>query len=69
VTASTPLPNGSLDPALGSGGIVTTGVTVDVFGAADRALCVAIQPDGTIVVGGFARNGTVTGLALVQIVP
>ena len=30
---------------------------------------VAVQPDGKIVVGGFARNGTRTGYGLVRIMP
>jgi uncharacterized delta-60 repeat protein len=45
--------DGSLDPAFGSGGIVTTPVGT----AADQARGVALQPDGRIVVAGFSDNG------------
>jgi uncharacterized delta-60 repeat protein len=45
--------DGSLDPAFGSGGIVTTpGGT-----AADQARGMALQGDGRIVVAGFSDNG------------
>jgi uncharacterized delta-60 repeat protein len=57
------LPNGTLDSSFGNGGILI----VDVFADVDNATCVVIQPDGKIVVGGFARNGTTTGLALLRI--
>jgi len=56
---------GGLDASFGSGGIVS----VDFFGAADGAEDIAIQPDGKLVVGGFARNGTSTDLGLVRINP
>jgi uncharacterized delta-60 repeat protein len=56
---------GSLDPAFGNGGKVT----VDFFGSSDGAECVALQPDGKIVVGGFARNGSSTGLGMIRLVP
>jgi uncharacterized delta-60 repeat protein len=56
---------GTLDTSFGEEGFFT----VDFFGAADAALDVAIQPDGKIVVGGFATNGTNTGLGLVRINP
>ena len=54
--------DGSLDAAFGSGGKLT----VDFFGASDGAESVAVQPDGKIVLGGFARNGSRTGDALVR---
>jgi uncharacterized delta-60 repeat protein len=41
-------PDGSLDPAFGSGGMVITAVS----GAADRAEKAALQPDGKIVIVG-----------------
>jgi uncharacterized delta-60 repeat protein len=52
-------PDGSLDPAFGTGGTVTTGiVTPNPSGqpatSMDFASTVAIQPDGKIVVGGAA---------------
>lgn len=47
------LADGSLDPAFGSGGKVITAFGND----ADRALAVAIQPDGKIVVGGESQSG------------
>ena len=56
---------GALDTGFGTGGKFT----LDFFGASDAATCVAIQTDGRILVGGFARNGTTTGLGLVRIVP
>jgi uncharacterized delta-60 repeat protein len=44
-------PNGSLDPAFGTGGLVTTD-----FGSTDQALAVALQADGKIVTAG--RRGS-----------
>jgi uncharacterized delta-60 repeat protein len=44
-------------------------LTVDFFGAGDGAENVAVQPDGKIVVSGFARNGNRTNYALARIVP
>ena len=57
--------DGSLDAAFGSGGKLT----IDFFGASDGADSVAVQPDGKIVLGGFARNGSRTGYALVRVAP
>ena len=62
VDCITPLPDGSLDPNFGNSGSVTTGVP-------GGATAMALQSDGKIVVGGFARNGTTTGLALTRLVP
>lgn len=45
-------PDGSLDPAFGSGGQVVT----DFFGAADAATAVVLQPDGKIVASGIASG-------------
>jgi uncharacterized delta-60 repeat protein len=56
---------GSLDTAFDNEGKVT----VDFFGSSDGAECVAIQADGKIVVGGFARNGSSTGLGMTRLVP
>jgi len=42
------LPDGSLDPSFGVGGLVTT----DVQSSDDEAAAVAIQPDGRIIVAG-----------------
>jgi uncharacterized delta-60 repeat protein len=57
--------NGSLDTAFGAAGKLT----VDFFGAIDGAEAVAVQPDGKIIVGGFARNAGTTGFALIRLVP
>jgi hypothetical protein len=57
--------DGSLDTAFGTGGKVT----VDFFGSIDSGECALIQPDGKIVVGGLARNGTSNGIALARLVP
>jgi uncharacterized delta-60 repeat protein len=46
------LTGGALDPTFGSGGIVTTPVSIED----DRARSVALQADGAIVVAGFIQN-------------
>ena len=56
---------GALDGSFGTGGKLT----VDFFASGDGAECVAVQPDGKIVVGGFARNGAGTGLGLARVLP
>lgn len=56
---------GTLDGSFDSDGKLT----VDFFDSFDGAECAAIQADGKIVVGGFARNGTSTVLGLVRVVP
>jgi hypothetical protein len=56
---------GALDASFGTDGKLT----VDFFGASDGAECVAVQPDGKIVVAGFARNGASTGLGLARVLP
>lgn len=43
------LPNGSVDPSFGNGGIVFT----DFFGNGDLAQALVLQPDGKLVVTGF----------------
>jgi uncharacterized delta-60 repeat protein len=59
-------PDGTPDPAFGTDGIVRT----DVLGGGDQANAVAVQPDGKIVVAGFAtRNGIDGDLALVRYNP
>ena len=45
--------DGSLDPTFGSGGKLTT----DFFGGDDAVRAALIQPDGKIVVAGFASQG------------
>jgi uncharacterized delta-60 repeat protein len=57
--------NGAPDASFGSAGKLT----IDFFGSFDGAENVAVQPDGKIVVGGFATNGTRTGYGLVRILP
>lgn len=44
------LTNGNLDPAFGTGGIVTT----SIGGVSDEINAIALQADGKIVVGGFS---------------
>jgi uncharacterized delta-60 repeat protein len=48
------LPDGTSDLAFDGDGIVTT----DIFGKGDQANAVAVQPDGKIVVAGFATHAT-----------
>jgi uncharacterized delta-60 repeat protein len=50
------LADGTLDASFGSGGKVITSFSSD----ADRAMAVAIQPDGKIVVGGESQSGAST---------
>jgi uncharacterized delta-60 repeat protein len=49
-------PDGSKDASFGTGGMTIT----DFAGLTDQAHGLAIQPDGKIVVAGFATRGTVT---------
>jgi uncharacterized delta-60 repeat protein len=57
------LPDGAPNPGFGSGGVVTT----DVLGGGDQANAVAVQPDGKIVVAGFATRSGIDGdVALVR---
>ena len=46
--------DGSLDTSFGDRGLLT----VDFFGGTDFAQDVIVQPDGRIVAGGSAKNGT-----------
>ena len=57
--------NGALDASFGSAGKLT----IDFFGSFDGAENIAVQPDGKIVVSGFATNGSRTGYGLVRILP
>lgn len=57
--------NGKLDSSFGTGGKLT----IDFFGSFDGAENVLVQPDGRIVRGGFARNGTRTGYGLARVLP
>jgi uncharacterized delta-60 repeat protein len=43
------LPDGSLDPTFGTGGLVTTD-----FGGIDRGFALVLQPDGKLVAAGFS---------------
>jgi uncharacterized delta-60 repeat protein len=57
-------PGGTPDPGF-SGGFVRT----DILGGGDQANAVAVQPDGRIVVGGFAAAGASSDFALVRYNP
>jgi uncharacterized delta-60 repeat protein len=58
-------PNGTLDGSFDGDGKLT----VDFFGSSDFATNVAVQPDGKIVVGGSAKNGSSGGLGLARVNP
>jgi uncharacterized delta-60 repeat protein len=47
-------PDGTPNPAFGTGGVVTT----DIRGQGDQANAVAVQPDGKILVAGFATSAS-----------
>ena len=55
---------GRLDPAFGSGGVLT----VAVGSGDDRAHAMALQPDGKIVLAGYSHNGSNDDFALVRFV-
>ena len=57
--------DGTLDGSFGTGGKLT----IEFFGSFDGAENVVVQPDGKIVLGGFARNGTRTGYGLARVLP
>jgi len=59
------LPDGSFDSSFGGAG----SLIIDFFSSTDVATSLALQPDGKIVVGGSARNGTSIGVGLARIVP
>ncbi|MFO0383613.1 MAG: beta strand repeat-containing protein [Pirellula sp.] len=54
--------DGSLDTSFGTGGKVTTAIGT----GNDRAWNLAFQPDGKIVIGGYARIGSTDDMALVR---
>jgi len=54
--------DGTLDDGFGNAGLATT----DIAGGSDRALAVALQPDGKIVVAGYARVGNNDDFAVVR---
>ena len=56
------LPDGSLDPAFGSGGKVTT----DFSSSGDGAYEIVIEADGSIIAGGYATPGNDTDFALAR---
>jgi len=58
-------PTGQLDGTFDGDGKIT----VDFFGAGDGAENVLVQPDGRILLGGFAANGTALGYALARVNP
>jgi hypothetical protein len=55
----------TLDPAFDTDGKLT----IDFFNSRDGARTVAMQPDGRIVLGGFAVSGAAITSALVRINP
>ena len=57
--------DGTLDTSFSDDGRVTT----DFAGGEDRAQCIAVQPDGKILVGGFATDGGKEDFALVRYNP
>jgi len=57
--------DGTTDASFGTDGKLT----VDFFGGGDSARAVLVQPDGKIVVGGTAKNGSQTGLGLIRVFP
>ncbi|MBK9176445.1 MAG: T9SS type A sorting domain-containing protein [Flavobacteriales bacterium] len=59
------LPNGDRDPAFGSNGEVV----ISVGGVSSAALAMAIQPDGRIVLAGWALNGSDKDLAIARLHP
>jgi uncharacterized delta-60 repeat protein len=54
--------DGTLDGGFGAGGLATT----DIAGGSDRALAIALQSDGKIVVAGYARIGSSDDFAVVR---
>lgn len=56
------LPNGSVDPAFGTGGIVTT----TIGGVSDEINAIALQADGKIVAAGFATLSGVASFAVAR---
>ena len=65
VTFALPSPGGTLDPTFDGDGRITT----DFFGNYDIGQALAVQPDGKIVVAGYADNGGDFDFALVRYNP
>lgn len=59
------LPDGSFDTSFGGSGKVA----VSVLSTLDRALAMALQPDGKIVLAGFARGSGIDSIAVVRLLP
>lgn len=59
------LPTGTLDPSFGTGGIVQT--LVNGYTTTGRALI--LQPDGNLLAGGYAHDGTRFVFALARLTP
>ncbi len=57
--------DGTLDAGFGTVGLVST----DFFGATDRALAIALEADGAIVLAGHSFNGVNRDVALARYVP
>lgn len=57
-------PNGGLENTFGTDGTLA----VDFAGAIDGATALAVQPDGKVVVAGFAGTGGVS-LGTIRIIP
>ena len=55
--------DGDPDATFGSNGVIT----VDFFGARDAARDMVVQPDGKVVVVGYARSGTRDVFALIRV--
>jgi hypothetical protein len=55
----------SPDQSFGTKGVLT----IDFFGDRDSAEAVVQQPDGKLIVGGFARVGNRLVFALVRLLP
>jgi len=56
------LPSGTLDTTFGSGGTVTSAIAT----SENRALALALQPDGKIVAAGYCWNGSGTDFCLAR---
>ena len=61
------MPNGSLDPSFGTGGVVPLGTALSADGQLDIASSVAVRPDGRIAVGGASESSKLLVTALVTL--
>jgi uncharacterized delta-60 repeat protein len=59
------LADGTMDTTFGNSGVLTT----DFAGAGDQAYCLAIQPDGRIVVAGYAVVNGAASFAIARYLP